>query len=491
MEHGISPDSIFLNESLGVTLQGRLSAALVRLILDRRYAPGTKLPSSRELARHLGISRLTVTLVYQELVAQGYIEARPRSGFVVAETVPHRRIQPQSNPEGRSCVSWSDWLAQAPQRRRVIHKPADWRNYRYPFIYGQADPSLFDLSAWRECVRQATARHDFSELAADQYGQDDPLLVDFICANTLPRRGISAQPENVLITLGAQNALYMAVELLAAPDRLTVMEEPGYPDFAEILRRARCPVHFQRIRAQGLDPADLPPEARLVMVTPSHNIPTGITMPLVNRRELLRLATERDFLIIEDDYEFEMSYLAPPEPSLKSLDQDGRVIYVGSFSKSLFPGLRIGYMVGPAPLIARARELRAVMLRHPPGHLQRITAYFLAYGHYDAHIVKLRRIFAERRATLVKALQDVAHLTIAGAARQGGSSIWIRGHEGLDSDKLSRELRAESVLIEAGAAFFETPRLPCPFFRLGYSSITETNIATGVELIGRAAARLR
>lgn len=489
-QHRISPESVFLREGVARTLQGQLSAALVRLILDRRYPPGTRLPSTRDLAQHLGISRLTVTLVYQELAAQGYIEARPRSGYAVAETVPHRRLDQPQPTDATAGADWSRWLSRAPQRKRVIRKPADWPSYRYPFIYGQADPSLFDLGAWRECVRQAMGSRDFTDLAADRYGLDDPLLVDFICANTLPRRGIFAQPENVLITVGAQNALYIAVELLAGPDRLSVMEEPGYPDFAEILRRARWPVHFQPIGAQGLDPHDLPADARLVMVTPSHNIPTGVTMPLAQRHELLRLAGERDFLIIEDDYEFEMSYLAPPEPSLKSLDRAERVVYVGSFSKSLFPSLRIGYLVGAAPMIAKARELRAIMLRHPAGHLQRITAYFLAYGHYDAHIVRLRQVFRDRRAALVEALQRAPHLRIAGAARQGGSSIWIRGPEGLDSDALGTRLRAESVLIEPGAAFFETPRLPCPYFRLGYSSIARERIAEGIALIARAAAEM-
>lgn len=469
------------------TLQGQLAVALVRLILDRRYPPGTRLPSTRKLAVHLGLSRLTVSLVYEELTAQGYIESSPRSGYAVASTVPHRRIEPPARGTSEDDVDWTRWLIGAPSRKRVMRKPADWQSYRYNFIYGQPDPTLFDLGAWRECVRMTTGKRDFGELATDHYGQDDPMLIDFICANTLPRRGIVAQPENVLITMGAQNALYLAVELLAAPNRLAVMEEPGYPDCAEILRHANCPVHFQPIDHLGLDPADLPEETRLVAVTPSHNIPTGITMPLARRRELLRIASERDFLIIEDDYEFEMSYLAPPEPSLKSLDHSDRVIYVGSFSKSLFPSLRIGYLVGPAQLIDKARELRSIILRHAPGHLQRVTAYFLAYGHYDAHIVNLRRTFGRRRAAIVEALEGVPHLSIAGASRQGGSSIWVRGPEGMDSEDLGRKLRDQSVIIEPGGVFFNKPVLPCPYFRLGYSSIPDQRIRSGIEIIGETA----
>lgn len=489
MPNRIPPEIILLRDNDAPTLQGRLAAAIVRAILESRAPPGVRLPSSRGLADALGVSRMTVTLVYQELVSQGYLETAPRSGVMVAATVPHGRLRAQGGGGAAgggvgAGVDWEGWLAHVPQRQRVIRKPANWRDYRYPFIYGQADPALFDHHAWRDCARRAWGTRDFAELAADQYGVDDALLIDYICSNSLPRRGIQARPDEVLVTLGAQNALFLAIELLARPDRLAVTEEPGYPDFAEALRRAQSPTTFLPLRGGGLDPADLPPGTRLVIVTPSHNIPTGATMPLDRRRQLLARAAAEDFLIIEDDYDFEMSYLAPPAPALKSLDRAGRVIYIGSFSKALFPGLRIGYMVAPAPLIARARDLRAIMLRHPPAHLQRITAYFLAQGHYDAHIVRLRQALKTRRQVLEEAISRTS-LVIAGAAASGGSSVWIRGAPDVDSADLARRLRAESVLIEPGHVFFETPPEPCPFFRLGYSSINEAAIPEGIRIIGR------
>lgn len=484
MKPRIPPEIIHLRDEDAPTLQGRLAAAIVRAVLESRAAPGTRLPSSRALAISTGVSRLTVTLVYQDLISQGYLETQPRSGVMIASTVPHRRLRASGiRPDGGT-VDWDRWLIDSQPRRRVIRKPANWRDYKFPFIYGQADPLLFDLNAWRHCARRAWGTRDFAELAADQYGADDPLLIDYICSNTLPRRGIHAQPNEVLVTLGAQNALFMAVELLARADRLAVTEEPGYPDFAEALRRAQSPTTFLPVNKGSLDPADLPENTRLVIVTPSHNIPTGATMPLARRRSLLASAAAQDFLIIEDDYDFEMSYLAPPAPALKSLDLNQRVIYIGSFSKALFPGLRIGYMVAPAPFIARARDLRAIILRHPPTHLQRITAYFLAQGHYDAHIVRLRQALKRRRAVLEQAISG-SSLVIEGAAASGGSSIWMRGAEGSDSGVLAERLRAESVLIEPGDVFFENPPSPCPFFRLGYSSIGENAIADGIGIIDR------
>lgn len=487
MANRISADTIFLREAEAPTLQGQLAAAVVRAILESRARPGTRLPSSRRLAAALGLSRMTVTLVYQELVSQGYLEALPRSGIAVAATVPHGRLRPPAaRKQAARAPDWQDWLSDHQRPRRLIRKPANWQDYRYPFIFGQADPSLFDHSAWRDCARRALGTRDFGELAADRYGADDPLLVDYICSNTLPRRGIDAQPDQVLVTLGAQNALFLAVELLARADRLAVTEEPGYPDFAETLRRAQSPTVFLPVDDMGLDPEGLPDNTRLVIVTPSHHIPAGVTMPLQRRHELIARASANDFLIIEDDYDFEMSYLSPPAPALKSLDTGGRVIYLGSFSKSLFPGLRIGYMVASAELIERARSLRGFMLRHPPSHLQRITAYFLALGHYDAHIQRLRETLKQRRGTLEQALRDT-DLQIAGAPTAGGSSIWVRGQEGTDSGVLAQDLREDSVLIEPGAVFFEEPPAPCPFFRLGYGSISEEWIEQGIRLIARRA----
>ncbi len=482
----IAAESIYLHDGAGPTLQAQLSAGVVRAVLESRACPGTRLPSTRALAEQLAISRMTVTLVYQELAAQGYIEALPRSGFAVADSVPNRRVDPEASrpPDATEAPDWARWLDGFTPAKRVIRKPANWRDFRFPFIYGQADPALFDHNAWRDCARRALGGRDFGELAVDQYSRDDPMLIDFIRSNTLPRRGIHAAEGEVLLTLGAQNALYIACALLSRPDRLTVMEEPGYPDLAELLRRSRCPLRFQPVDAAGLDPARLPSHTRVVHVTPSHNIPTGTTMPLARRHDLLQRASTNGFLIVEDDYEFEMSYLEAPAPALKSLDRAGRVIYVGSFSKSLFPGLRIGYLVAPPAFIDKARALRAMILRHPPGHLQRITAYFLALGYYDAHIVRLRHALKQRRAALEAALSDSC-LKIAGAARQGGSSLWIAAPDGVDSRALAEALVSESVLIEQGDVFFETPPAPCPYFRLGYSSIPVERIPEGIAIIDR------
>lgn len=479
----MTPEMFFIDRQDRRSLQMQLATSIISMILDTRAQPGTRLPSSRKLAGHLGLSRLTVTLVYQDLVVQGYLEAVPRSGVMVSACVPQRRIGPVQAPvTADKPIDWGDWLPRDFSGRRQIRKPRDWRSYRYPFIYGQVDPGLFDHAAWRDCARRALGAREFTGLADDQLSQDDPLLLDYIRKNTLPRRGISARSEEILITLGAQNAIWIAVQLLARPDRCAVIEEPGFPDFATALDYARMPIHYMSTDARGLDPMRLPADVGLVMATPSHNIPEGTTLSLERRRALLDLANARDFLIVEDDYEYEMSFLEAPSPALKSLDGAGRVIYVGSFSKSLFPGLRIGYMVAPEPFIREARALRAMMLRHAPGHMQRVTGYFLALGHYDAHVVRQREAFRRRREVLVAALQDT-DFTIAGAARHGGSSLWVAAPGHLDSRALGHRLAQRSVLIEEGHPFFARPPDPCPLFRMGFSAIPEGQIAEGVRIM--------
>lgn len=481
-------DSIRLRGAADQPLQSRLIEGVIAAILESRIPPGTRLPSTRELAVGVGVSRMTVTLVYAELAALGFIASRPRSGFVVADTVPTRRVNAQTPGAPADRVPWGDWLGATNPGRRVIRKPADWRSQPYPFIFGQADPRLFDLAAWRDCARRALGARDFGDLTDDLMTRDDPMLIDHICSSTLPRRGICATPDQVLITVGSQNALYIVMELLASGVRPTAIEEPGYPDFAETLRARGAPMRLVPVDEGGMDVDAIPPGTRLVTVTPSHHIPTGATMPMDRREALLRRAAEEDFLVIEDDYDFEMSYLAPPMPALKSMDDSGRVIYLGSFSKSLFPGLRIGYLVASAPLIEAARALRAMILRHPPSQLQRVTAYFMALGHYDAHIVRLRAEMARRRATLIEALGRT-QFRIAGADQAGGTSLWMSAPPQIDSADLARQALEQGVLIEPGAVFFEHPPVPCPYFRLGFGSIANDRIAPGIAALAVAAQR--
>jgi GntR family transcriptional regulator/MocR family aminotransferase len=319
-------------------------------------------------------------------------------------------------------------------------------------------------------------------LTSDYYDQDDPQLIEFIQRNTLPRRGITANSDQILITLGAQNALWLAAQVLLTQRRTAAFEDPCYPAMREILTQSRCHMAPVRVDRDGLPPDAIPPETDVIFTTPSHQCPTTATMPMARRQRLLDRARDLDALIVEDDYEFEMSFLEPPSPALKSIDTDGRVIHVGSFSKSLFPGLRLGYMVGSEAFIREARALRTSVLRHPPGHIQRTAAYFLSIGHYDAQIRKMAKALHSRRQEMQSAI--AAHgLEVAGQGAFGGSSYWMRAPEGVDAGVLAARLRDVGVLIEPGGAFFTIPDQTRRYYRLGYSSIAAERISDGIELI--------
>lgn len=483
----VSVDQFFLDRQSGIGLQAQLREKIAEAILSRRFTPGQRLPSSRRLADHLGIARITASLVYQDLVADGYLNAAPRSGYFVAPDAPGLMASGKDVPVSKDeTVNWDNWIKTRVGTMRLMNKPRDWRAYPYPFIYGELDSDLFPHDVWRDCARRAWGKREFDQVAGDFRNFDDGRLTDYICSHSLPSRGIVVGPEQVLVTLGAQNGLWLAIQLLAAarPGLRVVIEDPGYPDLREALKMAGCRIVPVPVDDQGLPPELIPEDVDLVCVSPSHQAPTGATLPMARRRRLLQLAEERDFLILEDDYDFEMSFLRPTKPALMSEAASGRVIHVGSFSKSLFPGLRLGYLAASARFIEEARCLRRLVMRHPPGSTQRTTAHFLALGHYNAHVQRLRQAFKQRRGVMAEALGK-ARINSLGASEFGGAAFWVEGPKDLDATQLAADLKDEGVLIEPGDVFFASPDGPTNYFRMAYSSIPSQRIAEGVARVAR------
>lgn len=480
----ISIDTFFLDPDAQGTLQSQIQQMIAQGILSGRFRKGEKLPSSRKLAHHLGVSRITVTLAYTELLSNDYLTSRGRSGYFVSDNAPEPP-QFETPAEKRDAVDWSRAIGQRFTGGATPSKPQDWAKYQYPFIYGQTDKSLFDHANWRLCALQALGARDFPALTADYYDQDDPKLIEFILRHTLPRRGIVARPEEVLITVGAQNALWLTAQILLTQRRRAAIEDPCYHALRDILTQSRCHLSEVPVDRDGLQPDLIPDGTDVIFATPSHQCPTSATMPHARRKALLKRAQELEAVIVEDDYEFEMSFLGAPLPALKSLDADGRVIYVGSFSKSLFPGLRLGYLVGSEPFIREARALRASVLRHPPGHIQRTAAYFLSLGHYDALVRKMGHVFKERREGMEHAMSHHG-LDIAGRGYFGGSSFWMRAPDHVDTEILAQTLQGRDVLIEPGHPFFSASNPPKNYYRLAYSSIPLARIPEGVARIADA-----
>ncbi|EKF44210.1 MocR-like pyridoxine biosynthesis transcription factor PdxR [Nitratireductor indicus] len=476
----ISPES-------GQTLQAQIRQAIVSAILDRQIAPSMPLPSCRILAEKLGVARGTVVLAFQQLVDQGFLIARERRGHFVNPEVLAAPPRPQRKQGARNGVNWGERFRMHASGMPEARKNDEWMKASYPFVYGQFDPSLFPTAEWRECNRMALAVLEIRNWAADMVDRDDPLLIEQIQARLLPRRGIFANPDEILVTLGSQNALYMLATLLMRRETKVAMENPGYPDARSIFQLAGAEIAPVPVDRHGIDVAQIPEDTNFVFATPSHHCPTMVPLSQPRREALLAAAERNDWIVIEDDYDSQLAD-ERPQAALKGLDRTGRVVYIGSMSKTLAPGLRMGYIVASADLIAELRALRRFILRHPPANNQRAVALFLSLGHHDTLVRRISAAFEDRREKLVQAVNEILPDWNA-ADIPGGTSLWLEGPAGLDSMLLAKSAARRSVLIEPGSRFFmEKPLRPSRFMRLGISSIASQHVEPGIRELAAAAA---
>jgi GntR family transcriptional regulator/MocR family aminotransferase len=370
--------------------------------------------------------------------------------------------------------------------QRNIIKPANWQDYAYPFVYGQFDASLVPLKDWRACSHQALFVPAVKKWAQNHIDRDSEALVDQIQHRLLPARGIMARRDEILITAGSQMACYLLANVLM--DRKTVVgiEDPGYPDARNNFLLRSDHVKALPIDSDGLIASRAMGQCAYVFVTPSHQCPTTVTMPLERRQEILELAKKRNIVLLEDDHESELNFSGRPLPALKSLDNDGRVIYLGSLSKTLVHGLRIGYIVAPAELIRELRALRRLIMRHEATNNSHTASLFIAQGHHDAFIRKLNVTYRERREILTNAFSKyLPQFEIAPSL--GGSGAWIKGPDGFNAQSLANNCATRGVLIEPGDIFFNKSSTKShSHFRLGYSAIQGSLIDAGVQELSGA-----
>jgi len=478
-----------LPDSPALPLQLRLRSAVVREILAGRLAGGAPLPSSRDLARLLGLGRNTVSAAYRQLVDEGYLVARPRSGvFVAPQALQVAAAAPPllaAPPPRGPAPAWGKRVLRSLSQSPTLAKPERWRDYRYPFVYGGHDPQLFPTEDFRECCAHSLTRSQLAHWAPDFENDDVPELIEQIRQRLLPKRGVFALPEEIVVTVGAQQAFHLLADALFDPRTRVAFEEPGYPHARNTfaLRQPQwlpLPVDAQGAVLDGLPSVPAAPD--YLFVSPSHQCPTTVSMSLQRRHALLQRAQQDDFVVIEDDYESENLYAGTPMPALKSLDRSDRVVYVGSLSKSLAPAVRLGYIVAPRALAAELRGLRHAMVRHPSAFLQHAYALFVSLGHHESHARRVNQAMHERVQLAAQALRR--HLpSCRFTLPQGGASIWVQLPDGLDGGALAMAARAQGVLIEPGDVFFLRPPRPCPYFRLRLSSIAPGLIDEGLQAL--------
>ncbi|WP_317930420.1 PLP-dependent aminotransferase family protein [Halioxenophilus sp. WMMB6] len=486
----MSEQLIHIEFEAGRTLRDQVRAHLVSMILAGKIATDVALPSSRRMAEMLGVSRNTIMQIYEDLVDMEYLVSKPRLGYFV-NTAFHEQeamLSPVSASDGQE-LDWSTRFKTHPGNKRNIIKPSNWANFTYPFIYGQIATDLFPERSWRECGQKAMSQHSGKHWAFDWIDGDDPLLLEQLRSNILPRRGIYAEASEILVTIGTQNSLYMIANLLADKNTRVGLENPGFPDVKNIFSTFNAQLSFFDVDQDGLilneeSEAEL---ARLdyLYLTPSHQVPTGAVMSSERRKRLMHLAELHDVVIIEDDYDAEINLQKEAQPALRAVDPQERVIYVGSMSKAIAPGVRLGFMVANEELISEARALRRLMYRHVPVHNQRQLALFISQGYFDSYLRKMRESYAHKLGLMEMAISRHLPQFKVLSHGSGATSLWLEAPVAVDTEQLSWRAAKNSILIEPGAIHFAGDDPRKNYLRLGFAAITADKIEPGIAALGR------
>jgi GntR family transcriptional regulator / MocR family aminotransferase len=465
-------------------LHRQLYAAIKRGILNGRLQPGTRLPSTRIIADDLRISRTTVLNAFDQLSAEGYLEGKVGSGTRVAFYVPGDLAKQAQRSRLRSPHSKAKV-----SHRAQLHPNADLsflRTRARPLRPGQPEASLFPLALWSRMAARHWRRATRDPEHIDSLGYRP--LRQAICDYVGRLRSVRCDPDQVLIVCGAQQALYLSAHTLLDPGESVWMEDPGYPRARAAFLSAGLKVIPVPVDSEGLVVSagkKIDPLPKLVFVTPSFQCPLGSMMSLSRRFELLELARVSNAWILEDDYFSEYRYGGAPTASLQSIDQDKRVIYIGNFSKSIAPSLRIGYLVLPPTLVESFQRVRFTMSRQPPGVEQAILAEFISQGHLERFVRATLRTYRERKVALVEAINTHAKGLLETSPSGTGMYLVAWLNPGIDDQAAARAAAAQGVDVIPLSTFCMKP-LRRQGFVLGYSSYELHRIGWAVKQLSAA-----
>jgi len=470
-------------------------------IADRTLPPGVPLPSTRALAAELGVSRTTVTSAYEQLAAEGFVvTAAGRAARVASQhtalpqnaTKPPAATAPTSARAPHQTITpalsaYAHRLAQASLPPLPSSAPA-----RYDFLYGAVASRDFPALAWRRAYQAELLRQQHSLSYAPPEGE--PALRRALQGYLRRARGIACTAEQIVVVHGSQQAIDLCARLLLDAGDAFVFEDPGYLMARRSFELTGAHLLPVPVDALGLDTAQLPDDtrARLAYVTPSHQFPLGGVLPIGRRQELLAWAQRRSAWVVEDDYDGEFRYGQRPIDALQTIDTEGRVIYVGTFSKALSPQIRLGYLVLPPALVPVFRQAKRLIDRHAPVLEQRVLAALIDSGLYERHVRRMRRTNERRRQALVDA---TARLLPEGAEISGTAAglhgvLWLPLLRPQDEAAVAAAARLEGVGIYPVSPLFmlpENPAQPRPAgWIMGYASLNTEQIERGVELLARA-----
>ncbi len=449
-------------------------------ILSGAVSPGERLPSTRDLAEQLGISRTVVLLAYEHLLAEGFIAGRGGSGTFVSEGMARNTTQARrslarlrlSRFGNVVCGSMATVDTPLPQPAAP----------RYNFIYGRSDLATFPFEVWRRLLTRQARKGSIRQF---DYGsaQGNTELRAAICAHLRRSRSVVCNPDEVIVVNGSQQALDLVIRVLVDPGDAVALENPNYDGIREALRAAGARLRPVPVDREGLDPGRLPDDAGLVFVTPSHQFPTGAILPLHRRLALLEWARRRNAVIVEDDYDGEFHYEGRPLESLQGLDREGRIVYIGTFSRTVFPSMRIGYLIAPASLVPALTAAKWLSDLHSASLEQQTLADFIAGGMYERHLRRLRRRNKARRTALLEAiakyLGDRVEVTGEGAGAQ--VVLWPR-KKVTEADVVAAATHKGVGIYGIAHCWLKQPARAG--FILGYARLSEREIREGIRLLG-------
>jgi GntR family transcriptional regulator / MocR family aminotransferase len=459
-------------------------------ILDGRLRPGLRLPSTRALAAELGVSRNTVLAAFEQLAAEGYLDGRTGAGSYVSRRLPEETLNARVPRPARG---HGGSAAPGPSARgaRLAGLGRNWTRPR-PFAPGVPELAQFPFEEWARLLARRWRRPRTDFLVGGEPAGYRPLRVA-LADHLSSARAVACEAEQVIVTSGTQQALDLVTRVMLDPGDPVWVEEPGYPVTAAALIAAGARLVPVPVDDEGLAVAAgraLERQARLICISPSHQYPLGVTMTLKRRLELLEWARTADAVVLEDDYDSEYRYAGRPLAALQGLDRDGRVIYLGTLSKVMFPGLRIGYMVVPAHLVDAFLAVRSLIDAHPSSIAQGALADFIAEGHLAAHVRRMRLLYGARQAALIEGVEK--HLDGALTLQPAAAGMHLVGRlaPGLDDLAVSSEARALGVEVPPLSAFYrETPTERGLLF--GYAGVGEVEMAGATERLARAIERAR
>jgi len=477
--------ALTLDAAGSIPLYRQVYFEIRRAILDGRLRPGTRLPASRALASDLSVSRNTVTSAFDQLAAEGYIEAKTGSGSFVPAHLPKDQVA--TGPKLFAKDASDGAIGLSPSRRAAkLMSMAGEPTSRHPFSPGLPEVDLFPFKEWARLLGRHWRRPAREHLFGAGPG-GDPRLCAAIADYLATARAVFCRPEQVIVTSGSRQALDLAARVLIDPDDLVWIEEPGYGPTGAVLGAAGARLVPVPVDAEGLSVADglkRGPRPRLICISPSHQYPLGVTMSLGRRLELLETANAVGSFILEDDYDSEYRYAGRPLAALQGLDKGGHVIYLGTFSKVMFPGVRLGYMVVPDHLLDAFLKVRTLIDAHPSSIAQAALADFIEEGHLGGHIRRMRPLYAERQATLIDGLNAVSDRLTLTPSEAG---MHLVGHLSSEDDDRAIAKAALELGVQAPAlsGYFQG-KPDASGLVLGYAGVDHEVIKQSTALLTRA-----